>query len=285
MVFAHEIGHLMGCRHPDDNTHTGRGYNWSHYCGFQFVNQKYTVMNNISGSSIAYFSNPNVNVFEQCSTAIGTSNNFCAQRIISNAQGIGNYNTNNDECVFINGPAYIYNSNQTFNWCVNSSFNLGSNVTWAFSSTGYSYTNFGSGTCASKVGSTFPPFQKTIFIRMTAIVNGVTYQRVQTVTNWSYYNYFVEETPIESRNAKFIKPYISPNPAYEVISISNLHPVEENVKIQILSTNGQLIKEQIVLKDRTGKIQFNLDEIPLGLYLVKLYDHEEIITLPLILEK
>jgi hypothetical protein len=220
-TFAHEIGHLLGCRHHNDNTHTGKGYSWTHYCnGWQYIADRKTVMHAIAGGSIAHFSNPNVSFYHPtCSTPTGTSSNNAVQRIKNNASGVGNFNTNNDECIYINGPSSIYNTSQSFTWCVSSSFSLGSNITWSFGTNGYNYTNFATGTCGSKIGNTFPIGYNTVFIKVTILLNGVTYQRIKTVNNWSYYNLKDQiETPTESRNKEFLESIILQNPVSDNIT-------------------------------------------------------------------
>ena len=120
---------------------------------------------------------------------------------------------------------------------------------------------------------------------MTAFVNGVTYQRVVTVTNWSYYNYLKEEAPLEGRSNPTKAPVLFPNPSNGEVTLSNLYLTDEQSKIWIFSRDGQFVKEEKVVSQDKSKLHLKLIDLSSGLYLVKIHNEKEIISLPLIIEK
>lgn len=245
-TFSHEIGHLLGCEHETyPSSYFARGFIWTEDLpGFNDPVHK-TVMHTIPSNSIPYFSNPNVTYGDQIYLPTGTTNNYSVAKIIFQAPAISNWNSNNDECMFISGDGYIYNSNQSFTWCANGSYPIQS-VSWAFSVNGYNYTTFANGPCGSKVGSTFPPYYSTVFIRMiVTIQGGTTITRVKTVTNWSYYNYFKGEEEISSRSSITHNQSVYPNPVKDIFTVTNIFSSSKKISYNVLDVNGKTTIEGI----------------------------------------
>lgn len=116
-VFAHEVGHLLGCGHqvgfyaPSGNN---KAHTWTENPISNPISRR-TISAAPATGSIAYFSNPSVS-FNGNSTGLTNANNanmvnnnICDVSLFS--EGFSPFN------VFISGPSYIYNSNNNFTWC------------------------------------------------------------------------------------------------------------------------------------------------------------------------
>lgn len=284
-TFAHEIGHLMGCRHQDDlSSYTARGYQWTEYGpGYQFIAAHKTIMNTSAFGSISHFSNPNINYGLQYPQPTGTNVNKCAAKIVEHAALISDFDPDNDLCTFISGPSYIYNTSQVFTWCGQSSYTIQA-ITWEYSTNGYNYVNFGTGTCAIKMGSTFPPYYYTIFIKMTATItsgnSSVVVSRVMPVTNWSWYNYAKEEISVENRtvNNEII---LRPNPANDIVVIENIQTELNNIPYRIYNIQGQIVASGFG-DVSTDEMQISISSIPTGMYTLSIYPETKAIHVRLI---
>jgi hypothetical protein len=273
-TFAHEIGHLMGCRHQDDfSTYSARGYQWTEYGpGFQFIASHKTIMNTSAFGSISHFSNPNINYGWQYPQPTGTNINKCAEKILQHAAPISNFDPDNDLCTFIAGPSYIYNTTQIFTWCGQSSYTIQA-ITWEYSTNGYNYVNFGNSTCASKMGNTFPPYYYTIFIKMTATLtagnSSVLVSRVMPVTNWSWYNYAKQEISVENRTVKN-EIILRPNPANDIVVIENIQTELNNIPYRIYNIQGQIVASGFG-DVSTDEMLISISSIPTGMYTLSIY--------------
>ncbi len=74
-VYAHEVGHNMGCQHDSGNANTSGAFNYSYGWRFDASGDTYrTVMAYAPGVRIPYFSNPSVN-YLSVATGTNTANN------------------------------------------------------------------------------------------------------------------------------------------------------------------------------------------------------------------
>lgn len=293
-TFVHELGHLMGGRHENNsNSFSNRGYevesNFPPDCGFYFK----TIMHHISSGAIPHFSNPDT-TYNQCPT--GTNNHNVVARILQNRCTVYNFNTNNSDFqAYINGPSYIYNSSQYFTWSPQVTGCNGSvtNYTWAYSTNGYSWTNFSYSYSGSKMGSTFPYGYRNLFIRLTVnCSNGEVATRVKPITNYSFYNYFStteSESTFRQSATSFIQDAvisISPNPVSNFALLKINMQKSGAINIKIISAFGQNLEEiDTKLVKGYNEIKLDMNKYENGLYLITTVLDNNIQSLPLIIQK
>jgi len=79
------------------------------------------------------------------------------------------------------------------------------------------------------------------------------------------------------------KMTLSPNPAIDLINIQLERPMNGLAKIEVLSTNGQLIYSEVI-KNSTQQLQLNLQNHKGGIYIVSITSEKEELTQKIILE-
>lgn len=278
----------LDCSYSGSN----KSFSWSG-CSANFSGGSHkTIMNHISSGAIPNFSNPS-KPFNQCPT--GTNNNNVTARILSNRCAVYNFNTNNSGFqVYINGPSYIYNSSQYFTWTPPVTGCNGSvtSYTWAYSTNGYSSTNFSYSNSASKRGNTFPYGFRTVFIKLTVqCSNGETATRVKPITNYSFYNYAVySDTYLKSKSIQDdldddIKVVISPNPASNSFQLELWNPREGEIRYSIVRENGQIVKtDAIVARQGIVHMKINSEDYYPGVYWIQIISEHDFQSHPLIIQ-
>lgn len=77
-------------------------------------------------------------------------------------------------------------------------------------------------------------------------------------------------TAIEEHLDIAVNVKVYPNPASDVVNISFDEPVEGEIAITILDSQGKLVRKDLIEATMTEK-QINLQEIPAGVYYLKLF--------------
>jgi len=302
-TFVHEVGHLFGCRHQSDpNSYSERGHSWNE--GAPSYTARKTIMHQTSSNTIDHFSNPNINYNGYQTGTTGTNNTRDnTSMILSNACDISEFESppTTPFTVHASGPTNISSSSNYYTWC---SYTVGctgsnnvSNYYWSYSSDGFNYYTFATGSsCGSKQGNTFPVGVSTLFIKVTAVCsNGQTDTDIMTVTNWSY-NYLREEDSLlKSKSNEESNDQISRQIQYEVFP----NPVSSTIKLQTTLDKPKIVN--LILVDQVGKVAFIKENIPLnrgkqilnlsvadvrnGLYFLHIDSQTEVKTISLLIQK
>ena len=280
MLFSHEGGHNMGCGHEaadNSSTNIDHAWEWTWSTGWWFWkkdHRRQSIMWSSTNSSelAAHYSNPNVNNNGQA-TGSSTANN--AQILRNNACTVAAYRgATNNLMASISGPT-VACPLETVCFFANVSGAPGPySYQWAWTTNGFSYTNFGTGAsaCLSMFGNFFPP--QLITIRLTVTASG------QTVTTYHDVN-LIESDAILCPQFKAqvggviagadASLNVGPNPA-DVRTTATLYlPEDAPTKVGLYDLSGMLIRELTneTLEAGTHAIQIDLSTVPAGVYLLQ----------------
>lgn len=76
-------------------------------------------------------------------------------------------------------------------------------------------------------------------------------------------------TAVEENLENAVKVTIFPNPASDNINISFEEPLDNEVKVYLLNSQGKLVKTDVI-ENATTETEMNLQDIPAGVYYLKL---------------
>lgn len=167
-TFAHEVGHLLGCRHDNDNfmgPNIGDFANGSEFFTTNGTSRTTLAIATIGENRILHYSNPNVN-FNGSPT--GTADMDNARQIRDNSACIVScYRepTPDPMEIDITGPGFV-SPGSSNTWCttVDNCTNV-TNYNWEVSSNGFNYAPFFGTNCASRTSSTS---DSDMWLRVTA---------------------------------------------------------------------------------------------------------------------
>lgn len=175
VTFAHEVGHLMGCRHDNDSrtnvanlSDTAKGHNWFYrnwFLGPKKYQKSVVASGGTQGSRVLYFSNPAVKAHSKARDNTGTStrNNF--EQLRDAAPVVGCYIDFDDMTVSISGPSAA-DPGQTITMSSSVQNCASRTYRWEVSTDGFTYNFIGSG---SSVNYTVLPLnnQQSVSFRLT----------------------------------------------------------------------------------------------------------------------
>ncbi len=245
-TFAHEVGHLYGCRHDDDNSAPpsyAKGYKIK-VLGFT-VDRTMMVGNGITGDQaknrLLNFSNPNIQVSGR---ATGTNDENNALRITESHPIVGAFRPDpaNPLNAFVDGPTWVSSPGgknyELYYSCGSAPYTF----SWQYSYDGVNYTL--SGTTSDVFTWYFSQSQK-IYLKGTVTSNGQSATAYITVTAQLPANPY--KVAAESNDTLALKPespalMAAPNPAGEQINVSYTLPSDTGVRLELLDQSGKVIE-------------------------------------------
>lgn len=180
LTFAHELGHLMGCRHDNDNrtgrslpnnlSETAKGHVWYYrnwFWGRKHYQKSVVASGPSKGSRVMHYSNPSVKAHRKARDRTGNSRRNNYQQLRNAARVVSCYNSFEEMTASISGPSFAeigesINLNASVSNCANRTYR------WEVSSNGFSYSFLGNG---SSVSYTIHPPGSTNFVRFRLTVN------------------------------------------------------------------------------------------------------------------
>ncbi|MBO9615754.1 MAG: zinc-dependent metalloprotease [Dyadobacter sp.] len=292
-TFAHEIGHLYGCRHEDDNTALpsyAKGYKIK-FLGFT-VDRTMMVGNGISGDQaknrLLNFSNPNIQVSGR---ATGTNDENNAQRITESHPIVGAFRPDpaNPLNVFVDGPTWVSSPGgknyELYYSCGSAPYTF----SWQYS---YDGINYILSNITSDVFTWYFNQNQKIYIKGTVTSNGQSAIAYITVTAQLPANpYKVSAAGNDTIALQHELPGLiaTPNPADDRINISYNLQFDMQVKLDMLDQSGKVIE---ILKDdkiisRKGRYSATVKSknLPVGTYFIRLLTSQGIKTCRVIITK
>ncbi len=175
VTFAHEVGHLMGCRHDNDNrtnvtnlSNTAKGHSWFYrnwFLGRKHYQKSVVASGTTQGSTVLYFSNPAVKAHPKArdNTGTPTRNNFAQLNIAASV--VGCYDDFDDMIVSISGPS-IAQPGESITLSASVANCASRTYLWEVSNDGFSYSFLGTG---SSVSYNISPvyYNNNVYFRLT----------------------------------------------------------------------------------------------------------------------
>ncbi|MGX5858144.1 M12 family metallo-peptidase [Dyadobacter jiangsuensis] len=285
-TFAHEVGHLYGCRHDDDNTALpsyAKGYKIK-FLGFT-VDRTVMVGNGITDehakNRLLNFSNPNIQVGGR---ATGTADENNAQRITESHPIVGAFRPDpaNPLNAFVDGPTWVTSPGgknyELYYSCGSAPYTF----SWQYS---YDGVNYILSNITSDVFTWYFNQNQKIYIKGTVTSNGQSATAYITVTAQLPANpYKVSAAGNDTIALQHELPGLiaTPNPADDRINIFYNLQFDMQVKLDMLDQSGKVIE---VLKDdkiisRKGRYSATVKSknLPVGTYFIRLLTSQGIET-------
>ncbi|MGG7666325.1 M12 family metallo-peptidase [Dyadobacter sp. BHUBP1] len=292
-TFAHEVGHLYGCRHEDDNTALpsyAKGYKIK-VLGFT-VDRTMMVGNGISAdhakNRLLNFSNPNIQVSGR---ATGTNDENNAQRITESHPIVGAFRPDpaNPLNAFVDGPTWVSSPGgknyELYYSCGSAPYTF----SWQYSYDGVNYTL--SNTTTDVFTWYFSQSQK-IYLKGTVTSNGQSATAYITVTAQlpaNPYKVSVAGNDTVAQQPELPHLIATPNPADDLINVSYNLQSDTQVRLDVLDQSGKVIE---ILKDdkalnRKGRYSFKMKskDLSVGTYVIRLITSQGITTCRVIITK
>ncbi|KAA6440117.1 T9SS type A sorting domain-containing protein [Dyadobacter flavalbus] len=275
-TFAHEVGHLYGCRHEDDNSQPP-SYAKGHNIKNLEITVDRTVMvgNNITENEainrLMNFSNPNVSVGGR---ATGTSDENNALRISQSHAVVSAFRPNPSTVftAYLDGPTYV-NAASGKNYELNYSCGTGPyTFSWQYSYDGVNYT---SSNITTEVFTWYFYQNQKIYIKGIVTGSGKSATAFITVTAQMPSPYKKgTNAEIDSVSQKNSNLKVTPNPASDEVNISYNLQADSDVKLEVIDQSGTLVK--LLKKENTRQIKglhavnWNCKNVPAGTYLARI---------------
>ncbi|WOC39283.1 M12 family metallo-peptidase [Polaribacter sp. HL-MS24] len=289
VTFAHEVGHLMGCRHDNDSrinvpnlSNTAKGHNWYYrnwFLGRKRYQKSVVASGTTRGSRVLHFSNPSVKAHSKARDNTGTSsrNNFV--QLKNAASVVGCYDDFDDMIVRINGPS-IVEVGETIT--LNASVSNCSSRTyrWEVSHDGFSYSFLGTG---SSVSYRVLPLDNnnSVTFRLTVTCSDGqvrTAFRSVYIENTDCGNQFkpcfpelrlveLAETDVNKQDSTELSFILYPNPVSEVAKLAFNQPIDDKITVEAYSMFAG--KSHRLYQGRfnaSNEILLNVSRLNQGLY-------------------
>jgi hypothetical protein len=263
---THEMAHLFGCKHHDDNrgapdfVFSARAHQF--FTGFIFTKQRFTILRPVRDvkHKILHFSNPDVKLKNKPTGVPNQNNN--EDQISAEACHVSNYlDYVPPFSVNISGPNFGQN-NVLYTWCANlTSCNNLTSIVWEYSTDGFTYSTTPPFPAPLPAGDLcvqgILPWNEDLYIRVTA-----TCEDGSTDMDWHFtqnnnqafpcggaqLNRKSEQIDFEAKSSAsggvltkpgFFRAY--PNPVMEELTIEFQVAGDEKVNMELIDPTGKRI--------------------------------------------
>lgn len=288
-TFAHEVGHIYGCRHHDhnDTPDYARGYRIKNWLGIVVDN---TIMvgglnDNPAANRLLNFSNPNVSVSGR---ATGTSTNNNARRVGETFSIVRGFRADPPYplAAYVTGPYEIMSSGWATYEAVYSCGSSPYSFSWAYSLDGMNYYTVSSTTDTYNHPFYYQGIEPYYFYARATIVDGLgnaTTNFMMTYVGISPGGYYSARTAGDNKlntqpNREDKTESVSdtdinlfPNPADNSIFVDYSFAQEGVVRAELINNQGGVVVSQHMGYQLVGTHSFTMDikNLEPGLYYVR----------------
>lgn len=291
-TFAHEVGHLYGCRHDDTagSPSYAQGYNIK-TLGFtsdRTIMVGKSINENQASNRLLNFSNPNIQVSGK---ATGTNDENNAQRVTESHPIVGAFRPDpaNPLNAFVDGPTWVSSPGgknyELYYSCGSAPYTF----SWQYS---YDGVNYMLSNTTSDVFTWYFSQSQKIYLKGTVTSNGQSATTYITVTAQLPANpYKVSEVGNDTIAPQPELPHLiaTPNPADDLINVSYNLQSDTQVRLDMLDQSGKVIE---TLKDdkalsHKGHYSFKMNskDLSVGAYFIRLITSYGITTYRVIITK
>lgn len=277
-TFAHEVGHIFGCRHDgiSGNPQYAQGYNIKNGLGF-VIDRTMMSTNTPDGSNrLLNFSNPNILVGGKATGTAANNNN--AQRIIDTYTTVGNFRANPNPTfgAYIEGSSLVLSESSRTYELVYSCGSVPYTFKWEYSNDGINYYN--ANTNADLLTWYFYQTQM-LFLKGTVTANGQSYTAFISVDAQIPNGYRSGQPENANSDTQFTA---SPNPTSDNVLLRFNLPSSAKVKLNVFDVSGKitqpLINDEIERPAGNYSYDWHIKNASPGTYLVNLNinGHQEV---------
>ncbi|MEO6283277.1 MAG: M12 family metallo-peptidase [Dyadobacter sp.] len=250
-TFAHEVGHIYGCRHDNEsgNPQYAQGYNIKN--GLGIVIDRTVMSNNTNDGSnrLLNFSNPNISVGGKPTGTNADNNN--SKRVGETHIGVGNFrpNPNPPFVAYLDGPTYVTTQGGKNYELTYSCGNAPYSFVWEYSYDGINYTT---SNITTDIFTWYFYQNQKIYLKGTVVGNGQATTAFIAITAQMpspYKKGVLEENSIGFDNTTL---NAAPNPGSKLMHISYNLKTEAQVRLEIANQAGQIVAT-LVLDEKETK--------------------------------
>lgn len=291
-TFAHEVGHLYGCRHDDTagSPSYAQGYNIK-TLGFtsdRTIMVGKSINENQAANRLLNFSNPNIQVSGK---ATGTNDENNAQRVTESHPIVGAFRPDpaNPLNVFVDGPTWVSSPGgknyELYYSCGSAPYTF----SWQYSYDGVNYTL--SNTTSDVFTWYFSQSQK-IYLKGTVTSNGqsaTAYISVTAQLPANPYKVSVAGNDTIAPQPELPGLIATPNPTDEQINVSYNLQSDTQVRLDMLDQSGRVI--EILKDDKTlshkGRysVKMKSKNLSIGTYFIRLITTQGVKTCRVVIAK
>jgi hypothetical protein len=287
-TFAHEVGHILGCRHDgeDGDPQYAQGYNIKN--GLGIVIDRTMMSNHTADGSnrLLNFSNPNISVGGKSTGTVGNNNN--AKRISDTHLAVGNFrpNPNPPLAAYVDGPTYVTTQggkNYELNYsCGNAPYSF----VWQYS---YDRVNYTLSNTTTDIFTWFFYQNQKIYLKGTVTASGKSTTAFIAITAQMPSPYKQGKLEKDSLNINNPSFSVSPNPVTDEFQIDYQLEKDASVRLEMLDLSGKLVQlmppRKIPQHKGAHSIIWESDGLASGTYLIRLTIDERTETQRIVIQR
>ncbi|MCE7062652.1 zinc-dependent metalloprotease [Dyadobacter sp. CY343] len=277
-TFAHEVGHIYGCRHDGESgdPQYAQGHNMKNGLGIVTDRTMMSTNTNDGSNRLLNFSNPNVIVGGKSTGTLANNNN--AKRITETHLIVGGFKPNPVPplVAYLDGPTFVTTQggkNYELNYsCGSAPYSF----TWQYS---YDGVNYIASNITTEVFTWYFYQNQKIYLKGTVSANGKSTTAFIAVTAQMPSPFKTGNTEADSLINENQELSVIPNPVADEMRIGYYLETEAAVELEILDLSGNFVESILPKKSLQSRglhsLSWSNDGLENGSYLLRLIVNEK----------